>query len=95
LIKTGDDMTDYLHTDFHLNEGDIVRVTIDHQANVMLLDDLGYSNYQAGRQFRYHGGHYKVSPIDIVVPSAGHWHVVIDLGGYSGTIRHSISVIKR
>ena len=38
---------------------------------------------------------YEESPIDLVVPYTGHWHTVIDLGGGSGTIRHSISIIKR
>jgi hypothetical protein len=88
-------MPEHLHADYHLNAGDIVHVTIDHQANVMLLDDSGYSSYKAGRQFRYYGGYYKESPIDIVVPHTGHWHTVIDLSGGSGTIRHSISIIKR
>lgn len=88
-------MSEHLHTDLHLNEGDIVHLTIDHQANVMLLDSNNYNNYRQGRQFKYHGGNYKVSPINIAAPSSGYWHVVIDLGGYSGTIRHSISVIKK
>jgi hypothetical protein len=88
-------MPEHLHADFHLNEGDIVHVTIDRQANVLLLDDNAYQNYRSGGQFRYYGGNYKVSPINIPVPSTGHWHVVIDLGGGSGTIRHSISIIKR
>ncbi len=91
----GDGMPGHLHADFQLNDGDIVHVTIDHQANVMLLDDSNYRNYQSGGQFRYHGGHYKVSPINIAAPSTGHWHVVIDLGGHSGTIRHSINIIKK
>lgn len=30
-------MPAHLHTDFHLEEGDMVEVTIDRQANVMLL----------------------------------------------------------
>jgi hypothetical protein len=88
-------MPEHLHTDFHLDEGDIVHVTIDTQANVMLLDDSAYRSYQSGGRFQYYGGHFDVSPINIPVPSTGHWHVVIDLGGYSGRIRHSVSIIKR
>lgn len=88
-------MPEHLHADFHLDEGDIVHVTIDHQANVMLLDDSAYYSYRSGGRFQYHGGHYDVSPINIAAPSTGHWHVVIDLGGRSGTIRHSIKIIRR
>lgn len=87
-------MPEHLHADFHLDRGDIVRITIDRQANVMLLDDFGYNDYKSGRQFRGVGGNYRTSPINIAAPSTGHWHVVIDLGGGSGTIKHSINVIK-
>ncbi len=87
-------MPNHLHSDCHLNDGDVVVVTLDHQANVMLLDDLNYSNYKSGRSFHYHGGHAKVSPIRITAPSTGHWNVIIDLGGGSGTIRHSINIIR-
>ena len=86
---------EYLHNDFYLDSGDIVHVEIDHQANILLLDDSNYQNYRERRGFTHYGGHYDISPINIVVPSSGHWHVVIDLGGGAGTIRHSISIIKR
>lgn len=88
-------MPEHLHADFHLDEGDIVHVEIDHQANVMLLDDSAYQSYKSGGRFRYYGGNAKVSPINITAPSTGHWNVVIDLAGRSGTIRHSINIIKR
>lgn len=85
----------YLYKEFDLDEGDIVHVTIDTQANVMLLDSIDYMNYRGGKQFHYHGGHYDRSPINIAVPSTGHWYVVIDLGGGSAAIRYSINIIKR
>lgn len=87
-------MPQHLHSDHFLERGDIVHVEIDHQANVMLLDENNYQNYKYRRDFRYVGGNYDRSPIKLVVPSTGRWHVVIDLGGRSGTIRHSIRIIK-
>lgn len=36
----------------------------------------------------------KKSPYRITVPSSGHWYLTIDLGGYSGTIKHSVSVLS-
>ena len=72
----------------------IIRVTLDKQANVKLLDSTNYQNYQAGRQHRYYGGLAKVSPIDLRAPYQGHWHLVIDLGGYAGTVGASVNVIK-
>jgi len=84
----------FLHSDFYLNEGDIVEVTLDGQANVRLLDDSNFSNYQRGSQHSYYGGLAKVSPTRLRVPHLGHWHVVIDLGGYAGTVRSSVKIIK-
>ncbi len=86
---------EHLHADYYLDQGDIVHVEIDIQANVMLLDGSNYQDYLNGRRFQYVGGHYDVSPINIPAPSTGRWHLVIDLGGYSGTIRHSVTIIKR
>jgi hypothetical protein len=51
-----------------------------------------YSNYQAGRRYRYHGGRVTQSPFRIAVPSDGHWVVAVDLGGYAGRISASVAV---
>jgi len=77
----------YLHYEFDLGPDDAVEVTLDRQANVRLLDSANYSRYQTGLQHRYHGGLAKESPVTIPAPHAGHWHVVVDLGGYAGTVR--------
>ncbi len=84
---------DFLHQDFHLSSDQTVVVTLDKQANVMLLDDSQFQNYRAGRGFRYHGGLVKQSPVHLSPPHSGHWHLVIDLGGASGTLRHSVTVV--
>ena len=83
----------FLHKRMHLNAGDIVVVDCSHQCNVMILTDNNFSNYQRGGQFHYHGGHYKRLPARIQVPHSDEWNVVLDLGGGSASIRHSISVI--
>jgi len=88
-------MPEHLHKELHLEAGDAVEIAIDHQANVMLLTDIGYSNYCSGSGFEYLGGNYTRSPILLVAPHTGHWHVVIDLGGQGGSIRHGIRVIRR
>ena len=84
----------YLHYDFDLTEGDIVEVTLDKQANVRLLDAANFSKYRSGEQHRYYGGLAKESPVRIRAPHAGHWHVVIDLGGYAGTVGASARVLQ-
>jgi hypothetical protein len=85
----------YLHYEFDLEPNDVVEVTLDKQANVRLLDDADYSAYQRGSEHRYYGGLAKESPVRISAPRAGHWHLVIDLGGYSGTVRASARVLQR
>ena len=87
-------MTNFLHHEFDLSANDTVEVTLDNQANVRLLDDTNFLLYKRGKQHRYHGGLAKTSPIRIAAPHAGHWHVVIDLGGYAGTVRASASVLQ-
>jgi hypothetical protein len=84
----------FLHAREYLSAGDIAVVGCDTQCNVMLMDDSNFANYKNGRQFKYHGGHFKMFPARIAAPSTGNWNVVLDLGGGSASIRHSISFIK-
>lgn len=83
----------YIHYDLTLRAGDVVEVTLDRQANVRLLDASNYSSYKKGDKHSYHGGLAKTSPIRIAAPHAGHWHLVVDLGGYAGTVRASVRTI--
>lgn len=77
----------------HIEKGKIVEVQLSSAANVRLMDSTNYSNYKNGRRHRYYGGHVTKSPYKIMVPSSGHWYLTIDLGGYSGTVRHSVRVL--
>jgi hypothetical protein len=83
----------FLHSDFNIGPDDTVQVTLDKQANVLLLDDGNFSNYRGGRRFSYFGGLAKQSPVRLSPPHSGHWHVVVDLGGYAGSVRASIVLL--
>lgn len=85
----------FLHYDVSASSGDIVEVTLDKQANVRLLDSVNFSKYKRGEKHSYYGGHATTSPFRIQVPRPGSWHVVIDLGGYPGTVRASVQTIRR
>lgn len=85
---------EHLYKQLSLDSEDTVEVSIDHQANVMLMDWSNYSSYQAGRDFRYFGGNFTRSPCRITPPHSGTWYLVIDLGGAAGHIRHSFRVIR-
>lgn len=84
----------YLHYDLHLSVNDSVEVTLDKQANVRLLDDLNYSKYRRGQKHTYYGGLAKKAPVHLSPPRPGRWHLVIDLGGYAGTVNASVRTIK-
>lgn len=85
----------HLHKREHLEEGDIVVVNCSHRCNVMVMDDSNYRSYQTGSRFTHYGGHFKRLPARIPVPSTGYWNVVLDLGGGSAAIRHSITFVKK
>jgi hypothetical protein len=85
----------FLHTDLgNLRGGEIVEITLQgNSANVRLLDSSNFSSYRAGRRHTFIGGHAKRSPVRLQVPRSGHWHVAIDMGGYSGNVRAGVRVL--
>ena len=87
-------MSDHLHSRLFLKEGDVVEVNSDTQANVILTTDSDYSDYKAGRSYRYYGGFFTHFPARLTPPHSGYWNVILDLGGGKATVRHSIRVIS-
>ncbi len=75
-------------------QNDVVEVTVNGQANVMLLDSPNFDHYRRGESFRYNGGLAKSSPVRLVPPHRGRWHLVVDLGGYAGRIRAGVRVLQ-
>ncbi len=85
---------DFLHEEFDLQPEDVVEVSLDSQANVMLLDPHNFSNYRRGASYRYYGGHAEKTPVRLSPPHPGKWHVVVNLGGYPGSVRAGVRVIR-
>jgi hypothetical protein len=83
----------FLHSDFNIGPDDVVQVSLDKQANVLMLDDTNFSNYRRGGRYSYFGGLAKQSPVRLSPPHQGRWHVVVDVGGYAGTVRASIVLL--
>ena len=84
----------FLHYELDLKSGDVVEVTLDKQANVRLLDSTNYSSYKRGEKHQYYGGLAKISPTKLAAPRSGHWHLVIDLGGYAGQVNASVRTLR-
>ena len=83
----------YLHQEFDAAPSDVIEVTLDHAANVLLLDETNYASYRGGKPYRYQGGYVRYSPFRISPPSEGRWHLVVDLGGYAGRVRASARLL--
>jgi len=79
----------FLKYEFDAGPNEVIQVNLDRQANVRLLDSANYQKYINGQQHTYYGGHADKSPVRLRPPRQGHWYVVVDLGGYSGTVRAS------
>ena len=86
-------MMNFVHYQLYLDSGQTVEVTVDTQANVKLMTEMDFHNYQSGRSHHYFGGR-QTRRIGRIVPGhAGHWNLTIDLGGGVGTIRHSVRIV--
>ena len=84
----------HLNYEFDASEGDLAEVTLDRAVNVLLMDSDNYDDYRHGRTYRYDGGHSTKSPVSLTIPKAGHWHVVVDLGGGAGEVRASARLLS-
>lgn len=80
---------------FPLNDqkaGATVEVTMSGvESDVFLVDSQNLAAFERGAQFRYTGGHFKASPLDLRVPSSGIWTVVI-VPGPGGSVQASVKV---
>ena len=83
----------YLHWELQAGPDDATQVLLDSQANVRLLDSVNYARFRRGGRHEYRGGPARRSPVTLVPPSHGTWHVVVDRGGYPGTVRASVQVL--
>ena len=83
----------FRHYEVDAGSSDIVRVTLDKQANVKMMDRANFNRYKSGQSHRYDGGLVKASPFNLRPPHSGRWHVTVDLGGYSGNVRASVTVV--
>ena len=84
----------YLHWDFNTTGTAVVEVELDRGANVLLLDSPNYARYRRGSDYKYRGGLAEVSPCHVTIPHAGVWHVIVDLGGYSGRVTASAALLS-
>lgn len=74
-------------------QGTTAVVTLSgNRANVRLMDGPAFASYQRGGQYRFIGGQAQSSPVRLIIPSDGNWHVVVELIGLGGSVRSGIYV---
>lgn len=83
----------FLQWVIHAGPDNVVQVELDHAANVVLLDDINFAAFRRGGRHTYYGGYYKRTPVRLVPPHEGRWHVVVHLGGYSGRVNARMALI--
>ena len=84
----------YLHKRVYIGPGQHVIVEHNIPCNIVLLDQLNYTRYQNGEEFRYHGGFFNTNPAELWPPKSGQWNVVADLGGRTGSLAATVSVVN-
>jgi hypothetical protein len=84
----------FTHYDLgHKQRGQVVEVTLTSGANVRLMDGSNFSSFRNGRRHQYIGGLITRSPYRMQIPSAGHWHVTVDVAGLRNGTRSSIRML--
>lgn len=77
----------------HQTAGTIITIQLRGvESDVLLVDTLNLSRFQRGDSFRYHGGHYRRSPVRLTVPTTGEWTAVVIRVG--GRVEASVSTIS-
>jgi hypothetical protein len=85
----------YLHRDLGIiGPESVIEISLDKQANVRLLEHHEFAKYDRGDSYEFRGGLALVSPVKMAPPHRGHWHVVVDLEGYDGSVQASLRVIR-
>jgi Domain of unknown function (DUF1883) len=83
----------FVHYDLgQLSGGQVASVQVRERANVMLMDQNNFTHDQPQQRRSFHGGQALTSPVKLPVPHAGHWHVVLDLGGAAGVIHSNLTL---
>lgn len=65
------DSTGYLSVEVHLK----------HAADVFLVDSANFQKYKNHKEFKYYGGHYTKTPVQISVSGEGRWYLIVQNGG--------------
>jgi len=70
-----------------------IEVTLSAVNNVRLMTAVNFQRFTELLDFKYIGGVAKRSPIRLVIPENGHWHLIVDMEGHHGLAESSVKLI--
>lgn len=86
----------YVYKDLGMrSEGEVIRFKLAGKAaNVRIMTELNFTNYQYGKEHEFIGGYVTETPVEIIIPKDGHWFATVDNGGFRGKIGADIEVVQ-
>lgn len=73
--------------------GTAIEVTLSAVNNIRLMNAANYQRFTERLDFKYVGGVTRKSPVRLVIPENGHWHLIIDMEGHHGLAESSVKLI--
>lgn len=74
--------------------GTTIEVTLSAINNVRLMNATSWQRFNERLDFKYIGGVAKKSPIRLVVPEDGTWHLLVDAEGHHGLADSSVKMVS-
>jgi hypothetical protein len=86
----------YSHYDLgEQRAGTVIEITLSAIANVRLMNGSNFERFTETLKHQFLGGVAKKSPIWLVIPEAGHWHLVVDMEGHKSLAESSVKMVDR
>ena len=86
----------YSHYDLgEQRAGTVIEITLSAVANVRLMNSSNFERFTETLKHQFLGGVAKKSPIRLVIPEAGHWHLVVDMEGHKSLAESSVKMVDR
>lgn len=73
--------------------GTTIEVTLNAVNNVRLMTAPNFQRFSERLDFKYLGGVAKRSPVRLVIPETGHWHLIVDMEGHHGLAESSVKLL--
>ncbi len=73
--------------------GTAIEVTLSAVNNIRLMNAVNYQRFTERLDFKYVGGISRKSPVRMVIPENGRWHLIVDAEGHHGLAESSVKLI--